>query len=346
MCSYTINSDVSKVEGGRRLAYLDALKSLGILLVISGHVQFFGMSIGAYDTPSSLMLYSFNMPCFFFVSGYLAFRENAIGKIGELNKLGNKFLYLVLPTVIFCCFSSFSEYGVGGIFNFVQSGFGKYWFTYTLFEMFVLFYLVNGISRSKSKLAVTLAVLSIIGVGYLSAFSKYDIALLDFNRLAKYFQFFTLGVFAKVFSEHYDKLMRNENLKAMAIIGFFGLLFSLYQINMPSVVFHFVRDIVLRYLGLYVVISFFYCNQEIFNSNSRWTNLILKIGQNSLAIYLLQYFFMPDFLAFPEWLEGLDTLSTFAISFAYTIFITALCLVFIELLSNSMFVKKYVLGKK
>ena len=140
--------------------------------------------------------------------------------------------------------------------------------------------------------------------------------------------------------------MRNEYFKAMAIIGFFGLLFSLYQVSMPSVVYHFLRDIVLRYLGLYVVISFFYCNQEKFNSNSRWNNLILKIGQNSLAIYLLQYFFMPNFSAFPEWLAGLDTLSTFAISFAYTIFVTALCMVFIELLSNSVFVKRYVLGKK
>lgn len=39
-------------------------------------------------------------------------------------------------------------------------------------------------------------------------------------------------------------------------------------------------------------------------------------------------------------------LSAFAISFAYTVFITALCMVFIELLSNSVFVKRYVLGKK
>ena len=324
------------------------LKCLGILLVISGHVQFLGMDMkDSYACPSSLMTYSFNMPLFFFVSGYLAFKENAIGKIGELKKLGNKFLYLVLPAVAFYCFSSFSEHGLGAIFNFVQSGFGKYWFTYTLFEMFVLFYLLNGISRSKSMLTVALAILSIIGVGYLSVFSnRFDIALFDFNRLSKYFQFFTLGVFAKMFTEHYDKLMRNEYLKAMGIIGFFGLLFSLYQINMPGVIFHFLRDIVLRYLGLYVVVSFFYCNQKVFNSNSRWNNLILKIGQNSLSIYLLQYFFMPDFSAFPEWLAGLDTLSTFAISFAYTIFITALCLVFIELLSNSVLVKRHLLGSK
>ena len=195
-------------------------------------------------------------------------------------------------------------------------------------------------------LAVHLAILSIVGVGYLSLFSQYEIAFCDFNRLTKYFQFFTLGVFAKMFAEQYNKLMRNEFYKAIALIGFFGLLFSLFKIEMPGVIFHFLRDIVLRYLGLYVVISLFYCNQETFYNETRLNRLIMKIGQNSLAIYLLQYFFMPDFSAFPVWLQGLDWLSIYVISFVYTIFITALCMVFIELLSNSVFVKRYVLGKK
>lgn len=328
-----------------RLAYLDTLKCLGILLVICGHVQFLGMRIEAYDSVSTLMLYSFNMPLFFFVSGYLTFKENALGKVAGLKKIGNKFVFLVIPAIVFYCFSKLQESG-GGIFDFLSGGLGKYWFTFTLFEMFLIYYVVNWISKSKRMLVVLLTILSVIGVGYLSFFSQYEIAFLDFNRLTKYFQFFTLGVFAKMFVWQYDGLMRNEYLKAVAIVSFFGLLFSLYQIEMPSVLFHFLRDIVLRYLGLYIVISLFYCRQEVFNAESRLNKLILKIGQNSLAIYLLQYFFMPDFSAFPTWLEGLDWLSIYAISFAYTIFITTLCMVFIELLSNSVFVKKYVLGKK
>lgn len=298
-----------------------------------------------YDSPSSLMLYSFKMPLFFFVSGYLAFKENAIGKISELKKLGNKFVFLVIPAIVFYCFSRFQEQG-GGIFDFLRYGLGKYWFTFTLFEMFLIYFVASWLSKSKRMLVVLLAILSVMGVGYLSFFSQYEITFLDFNRLSKYFQFFTLGVFAKMFVWQYDKLMRNEYLKAIAIIGFFVLLLALFKIEMPGVVFHFLRDIVLRYLGLYIVISLFYCRQEVFNGNTLLNKLILKIGQNSLAIYLLQYFFMPNFSAFPEWLQGLDWVSIYAISFTYTVFIIALCMVFIELLSNSVFVKKYVLGKK
>lgn len=303
------------------------------------------MGIEAYDSVPTLMLYSFNMPLFFFVSGYLALKKNAIGEISELKKLWNKYVYLVIPAIAFYCFSKFQTHG-GGIFDFLNEGLGKYWFTFTLFEMFLIYYIANWLSKSKWILVGILAILSIVGVGYLSFFSQYEITFLDFNRLAKYFQFFTLGVFAKMFSEQYDKLMRNEYLKAFAIVGFFVLLSALFKIGMPGVLFHFLRDIVLRYLGLYIVISLFYCQQEVFNADTRLNKLILKIGQNSLAIYLLQYFFMPDFSAFPTWLEGLDWLSIYAISFAYTVFITTLCIVFIELLSNSVLVKKYVLGKK
>ena len=303
------------------------------------------MKIEAYDSASTLMLYSFNMPLFFFVSGYLAFKGNTIGGISELKMLWNKFVFLVIPAIAFYCFSKFQSHG-GGIFNFLSVGLGKYWFTFTLFEMFLIYYIAKWVSMSKWMLVGILTILSMVGVGYLSFFSQYEFAFLDFNRLAKYFQFFTLGVFAKMFAEQFDKLMRSEYLKTFSIVGFFVLLIALFKVEMPGVVFHFLRDIVLRYLGLYIVISFFYCHQEVFNADTRLNKLILKIGQNSLAIYLLQYFFMPDFSAFPTWLEGLDWLSIYAISFAYTIFITALCMVFIELLSNSVFVKKYLLGKK
>ena len=37
-------------SGGGRIRYLDALKCLGILLVIEGHVRQLGMGIKVYDT--------------------------------------------------------------------------------------------------------------------------------------------------------------------------------------------------------------------------------------------------------------------------------------------------------
>ena len=61
--------------GVGRISYLDALMCLGIILVIEGHVRQLGMGIKVYDTLPGMILYSFNMPLFFFVSGLLAYKS-------------------------------------------------------------------------------------------------------------------------------------------------------------------------------------------------------------------------------------------------------------------------------
>ena len=152
-------SNIGQMGGGKRLAYLDAIKCLGILLVIIGHVQLFGMKIEAYDSIPTLMLYSFNMPLFFFISGYLAYREE-IGKFDELKKIGSKFVFLVIPAIAFYSFSMFQQHG-NGIFDFISDGLGKYWFTFTLFEIFLIYYIASGVSKSKYMLAVILVILSV-----------------------------------------------------------------------------------------------------------------------------------------------------------------------------------------
>lgn len=331
--------------GKNRIHYLDALKCLGILLVIQGHVEFMGLGLNdTYVNPSSLMKYSFNMPIFFFVSGFLAFKENDIGISGTIYKLKYKFLYLVLPALLIAAY--YKLYTQENIFDIFTKGLGMYWFTFTLFEVFVLYYFAVMISRSKLMLIIILSILSIAGVGYLSFFSKYEIAFLDFNHLAKYFQYFSIGVIAKMYASTYDRVMRNETIKLITTGTFFVLLALLFYGMLPSVAYHFLRDIVLRWVGTFVVIAWFYSNKDRFEQDTRLNKWMSKIGKNSLAIYLLQYFFLPDFKAFPKLIESMDIVSVHIFSFIYAVVITVVCLIFIELLSNSAIIKKYALGEK
>lgn len=146
--------------------------------------------------------------------------------------------------------------------------------------------------------------------------------------------------------ELFEKTMRNEWLKTIAIVFFFALLLVINYPVWPSPVFHILRDLVLRYLGTFIVVSWFVSNAEFFIRETRINNMILKIGQCSLAIYLLQYFFIPNFLVFPNWVSGLDEVTVHVVSFGYTVIITAICMCFISLLGNSIYLRKYVLGQK
>ena len=73
--------------------------------MIEGHVRLFGMGINSYDTMSALMLYSLDLPLFFFISGYLAYKPNMSAK-ETVNSIIKKFKYLVLPAIAFSVVSN------------------------------------------------------------------------------------------------------------------------------------------------------------------------------------------------------------------------------------------------
>lgn len=323
---------------------MDALKCLGIILVIRGHVEIFGLGISqTYEYMSRLMTYSFNMPIFFFISGYFAYKENM--SIGSIHKnIWNKFLYLVLPAVAFSLYYNFIS--GSALVAFINEGFDKYWFTITLFLCFLLYYLVRLTVSAKRWQGMMMILLSLVGIGYLSFFSRYEVPLLDLNHLTKYFQYFTLGMLAKMYHKRYVRLLTNQALITTATIGFFVLLVVLFQCSMPSFIHHTLRDLVLRYMGTFMIIALFFKYKEVFCQETKVNRLISYIGRYTLPIYLLQYFFMPDLRHFAGSINNLDMLTVNIICMGYTVVTTALCVLFIWLLSNSRFVSRYVLGHR
>ena len=330
--------------GGGREAYMDALKCLGILLVIRGHVELFGLGISkTYEEMSCLMLYSFNMPLFFFISGYFAYKDNMpMRSIGR--NISNKFLFLVLPAVAFSIYYRFGN--VENPIRFISDGFGRYWFTITLFLCFLVYYLIRLTIPTKRWQMIAMILLSLVGIGYLSFFSRYEVPLLGLNHLTKYFQYFTLGMLAKMYHTRYVRLLTNQALITTATIGFFVLLVALFQCAMPSFIHHSLRDLVLRYMGTFIIIALFFKYKEVFCKETKLNRLISYIGRYTLPIYLLQYFFMPDLRHFAGIINNLDMLTVNIICMAYTVVTTALCVLFIWLLSNSGFVSRYVLGHR
>lgn len=332
------------VSSRGRINYLDALKCLGILGVIVHHVRNIVFGIKVYDTLPGLMIYSFNMPLFFFVSGLLAYKSN-MGLMDTFQKVRQKFVFLVVPAVIF----RFLGYMIShhNPLSLIYTGFGKYWFTITLFECFLLYYLSHVIFKKEKVRHLFLLIVSFVGLGLLSFYPKLGTGLLDLNHLTKYFHFFTLGILAMRYRTLYEKIMKSELIKAIGTLAFFLLLFLLDYSIWPMSIFHFLRDIVLRYLGTFVIVSFFICHEEWFkDSTTKINKVVLSIGKMSLAIYLVHYLFIPQSDVLIKWGVYLDNFTLYVTVLLYSIIIIAFCVVFISVLSNSIFIKKYVLGRK
>jgi len=131
----------------KRETSVDLLKSLAIVLVVLGHaIQY---TVRDFDlNPLFRIIYSFHMPLFMFVSGYLAFRKKM-----QSSYLYKRFASLVVPfaiwLVIYSVFYNFNKimHGqFGSVISFVKEGLlfpdhGGLWFLWVLFliEIFHVF---------------------------------------------------------------------------------------------------------------------------------------------------------------------------------------------------------------
>lgn len=128
-------------------AHFDVMKGIAISMMVMGHVMLF--TFGLNPSEPSKFIY-FNMPLFFYISGYLAYK-----KIDTVKKLGTKLLSrgraLLVPYVVFLIlYGIFS--GQSHIANIIICGGGCYWFLYDLFFISAFFlvyeYLVKSVKRT------------------------------------------------------------------------------------------------------------------------------------------------------------------------------------------------------
>ena len=118
-----------------RIAYIDALKGLAIILVVWGHIA--EKSMGIESMPFNWMYGSFHMPLFIFLSGLFAYKGmDRISWKYIWHFLQKKAVRILLPFIVVGGF-----YGVlvEHSFSAVLTGeFGGYWFLPALFYCMVL----------------------------------------------------------------------------------------------------------------------------------------------------------------------------------------------------------------
>lgn len=130
----------------KRIIELDIFKGFAILLVVCGHVISANWIDSMDKNPVYTWIYSFHMPLFFFISGYLVHLTN-IAMVGKA--IMKKFLSLMLPyltwRLILSPFLKLQE--LPSLMDlFVNTGSG-YWFLYFLFIFSVLYYLSIAIMK-------------------------------------------------------------------------------------------------------------------------------------------------------------------------------------------------------
>lgn len=331
------------------MLWVDAMRGFSMIVVVLGHVLLY-MDLGLYNSVLSSILITFRMPLFFFVSGFFSFRAVSWwNKSKAKDILTRKFQAQIICTIVFI---SIYQY-VTGVGNWLKDGFGGYWFTIVLFQMYMLYMLLSCLSKYTKRDFVipVMILLSVIGIGIIAAggFKSPLYDFLSWEELCKYLQFFSLGLICSKFRTKFFNSLNNNRIITAITIGFIISFLLCYdsQIRQYNYIYKFLHDFLARYCSLIIVITLFFNNQSLFNGNSKPARTLKFIGQRTLDIYMIHYFFLPNLRSLYPYLKNDDMIVLqLIISLTITAVIVTLSLLVSAILRQSTTLQTWLFGVK
>lgn len=181
----------------QRLIWADALKGWLMILVIVGHAIQCILKDGCNDNHMWNLIYSFHMPAFMAVSGWLAFRGSSKAQInnggGYLSLCKRRGLQLLVPYFVwsFLQFALSGDYTLKNLFKMILYPDAYFWFLWVLFWICVLFNLAQHVARRLNQHEmVTISGLCVLLLGVMVV---AEFRMFGFQFIAYYFLFYTLG---------------------------------------------------------------------------------------------------------------------------------------------------------
>ena len=261
-----------------RIEYLDAIKGFAILLVVMGHVD-----AACYEDWNDVLqktdigamfwwkvIYSFHMPLFFCVSGYLC-KSNGGGKF-----LLRKTRSLLLPF-----------FSVGLTTSLLMGYYGTFtvpWFLRTLFIFICMNYsydVINKLIKIKYEIVRVIYLYALFYVTYI-IFHKYIYLspIIDSEHFSHFnFYGFLLGIVLQHF--HFIEKLNDRNWTFTIVLTYF--------IAYLTLMFIYKYYISYGYLAGVLAVWYLFKNAYTHEKSLRWWSFL---GRHSLEIYLFHFFFI------------------------------------------------------
>lgn len=329
----------------QRIAYIDAMRGFTMILVVFAHVCYFCMEapLMGYNR----IFYLFRLPCFFMISGWL-FEPIASRPFKEV--IRHKAMVQLLPTFIFLLLLAPPP----EFFHQLGTLKGGYWFTFVLFEFFVLYLLIARLAQAwRPWVALSIALTAFCCARYyneihLSAVGaqKYVVDALGFLSVTlwRFFLFFYIGAWMR---RHFEAFIRWTNhpwaLPAMAVIFFLIASTSHKDILWYEMLRFFLGGIT----GMWMIFTCFRLAESWLNK-IHLSKPLQYVGTRTLDIYLLHYFFLPRFLIpYADQLRAYDSqFIEFLVILAIALVVLAITLLASYLIRLSSFLGHYLFGVK
>lgn len=325
-----------------RIKYLDTIKGITIYLVVMGHclAWCFDNYIKVYEqsSPQAMIIwriiYSFHMPLFFFISGFL-FKKQIFSKA----LLAKKALHLLVP------------YFTMGFIKYLYLGDFGYWFLMVLFELYILACIQNLIINDKNNTQNhRYIIISIIIFLVLYIINKYVninqpvLRHLYIDNLFRNYPYFILGHLIY----RYNFQITNNYLYTTSLILFITITTIEITSNIATIPAWGILCLLRSCCGIYVIM---YLVKNYLNKENLLTRLFQYLGTYTLEIYVIHFFFKYKIPDIGNIILNYNSFSTsFIIQSVYAIiatsFIIGISTFIINILNKSSLINLLCFGKK
>lgn len=205
----------------KRIDWIDMAKGYGILLVILGH-----LSLGKIMT----WIYTFHMPLFFFLSGYVFSAKKDFGNFlkSKCRSLLIPYLCLGIPILLFCGILNYYN-GATSYESFIlplfrlilQCRHWTIWFITALFFVNIFYYIAKKKLKTNLKISILAILLPCIGAVYYRLGGPALPWNIDTCLMA--FPFFFIGNLYKEYHEAFDRYTEDKKTSVLLFFGFLTL---------------------------------------------------------------------------------------------------------------------------
>ena len=338
-----------------RIGYIDAMRGFTMILVVYSHICHFCLGDSLLGFNATFFL--FRLPCFFFISGWL-FEPVSLRSFRQIAR--KKFMVQIVPTAIFLLLLAPPP----EFFHQLGTLKGGYWFTFTLFEFFLIYMLsIRCCGRWSWLLALTISIASFCYGSYqnhlrlIAPDHSYLSPLLDMAgflgiRVWQYYLFFYIGTLVRRHFDEFIKITDKPWVAMLLVVTFFAIAST----DHPAIaVLEYLRFNLGGISGMLLVFTVFrFLYSPIFRHPSSFSTILhqtsscLKfVGTRTLDIYLIHYFFLPRFLiAYSPWFHAHNSIVQFLTIMSIALIVLFLSLLVSYILRLSPFLAHYLFGAK
>ncbi len=270
-----------------RFLWADSLKGFLIICVIVGHAIWY-FQHDSYDHNHLFnLIYSFHMPCFMAVSGWLEFRPGDLLNCFDPHRYLRRCRQLLIPYFLWSLLQAFLLRG--NFANMILNPDGYFWFLWSLFFIYVIFQLGRTVAYLCKKNEDMILLLICLSLMFIMVILNFR--LFAFQFIAYYFIFYLFGyIFHKY---NIQNLINRFSLVMMFVLWLFlawfwtmhGLPEWMPKIQMiPNKILQFMYRGITALLAIVILLTIL---PTYFNRSSKTNDFICNMGRYSLGLYVV-----------------------------------------------------------